>query len=134
MLCEKVQENDIFGTGASLIYGPQLQLQIVSFVIENYLSIFLYVLTTEGDVRRYSMYRAEEISVHRAAACGLPKPTHLEGAVQIFLAQDQQVVNPITANTLLPSLSVQVSSLLGLSLNGGSDFKTLKLLIKLVRA
>ena len=29
------QEYNIFGTSASLTYGPQLQLQIVSFVIDK---------------------------------------------------------------------------------------------------
>ena len=40
----------------------------------------------------YSMYRAGEVSVHRAR-CRLPKHTRLEGGgVQFIQAQDQQVL------------------------------------------
>ena len=38
------------------------------------------------------MYRAGEISVHRACCERLPNPTHLEGEVRFDQAQDQQMV------------------------------------------
>ena len=38
----------------------------------------------------YSMYRAREVSVHRA--CCKPNPTNLEGEVRFIQAQDQQVL------------------------------------------
>ena len=72
------QEN-IFGTSASLTCGPHLQLQIVSFVIDIKVKII------------YSMYRADEVSVHRACCEWLPNPTGLEGEIRFIQAQDQQV-------------------------------------------
>ena len=40
----------------------------------------------------YSMYRAGEVSVHRAIASGLPNHTRLDGEVRFIQAQDQQVL------------------------------------------
>ena len=39
----------------------------------------------------YSVYRADEVSVHERAASRLSSPTHLE-AVQFVQAQDQQLL------------------------------------------
>ena len=40
----------------------------------------------------YSMYRAGEVSVHRACCEGLPNPTRLEGEVRFVQSQDQPVL------------------------------------------
>ena len=38
------QEDNIFGTSASLTYGPQLQLQIASFVIDEKIRVYIVAL------------------------------------------------------------------------------------------
>ena len=75
------QEDNIFGTNASLTYGQMIHIH--AFDNNKTMKII------------YSMYTAVEISVH--PACWLPNPTCLEGKVRFIQAQNQQVLPHVVA-------------------------------------
>ena len=61
------QEDSIFGTNSRLTYGPQIQRHTMRLIM------------TERNEFFYSMYRAGEVSVHRAFCEQATQPTRLEG-------------------------------------------------------
>ena len=73
------QEDNIFGTNASLTYGPQFQRQKWHWQLNMHK---LFTVCTEQVRSPYSEH----------AASGLPNHNHLEGKVRFDKAQDQQVV------------------------------------------
>ena len=73
------QENNIFGTNASLTYGPRLQRWKWQWQLNMHK---LFTVWTE-------QVRAPFTEL---AASGLPNPTHLEGEELFDQAQDKQVI------------------------------------------
>ena len=73
------QEDNIFGTIASLTYGPQIQ-TYMRLIITKQRNLF--TVCTEQVRSPYIEH----------AASGLPNPTGLEGEVRFVQAQDQQML------------------------------------------
>ena len=62
----------MFGTNASLAYGPQIQRHIMRLIISDRIKII------------YSMYREGEVSVHRACCERATQPYSLGGGGTIY--------------------------------------------------
>ena len=78
ILATLFQEDNIFGTNASLTYGPQIH---DTHAFDNYKKWKLFTVCTEQVKSPYTEH----------AASGLPNPIHLEGEVRFIQPQDQLV-------------------------------------------